>query len=49
MSEWVNAAIAAGAVLAGSGLTAFVTSRAAKRHADGQERSELVAAPYAYG
>ena len=49
MSDWVTSAIAAGAVLAGSGLTAFVTSRAAKRHAAGQERSELVAALQAYG
>ena len=48
-SDWVNSAIAASAVLAGSGLTAFVTSRAAKRHAAGQERSELVAALQAYG
>jgi hypothetical protein len=49
MSVWVNSAIAAGAVLAGSGLTAFVTSRPAKRHAVGQGRSELVAALQAYG
>jgi hypothetical protein len=41
--------IAASAALAGSGLTAFVTSRAAKRHADGQERTELVTALQACG
>ena len=49
MSDWINSAIAAGAALAGSGLTALVTSRAARRHAEGQERSELVAALQAYG
>jgi hypothetical protein len=33
MTDSINSAIAAGAALALSGLTAFVTSQAAKRHA----------------
>jgi hypothetical protein len=49
MSDWINAAIAAGAALGASGLTGLITLRAARRVADAQRGSDLLAALQAYG
>jgi hypothetical protein len=49
MSEWVTSAIAAGAALGGTALSAIVAASSTRRHVAAQDRIGLAAALQAYG
>lgn len=49
MSDWVTSAIAAGAALGGTALSAIVAASSTRRHLASQDRTGLAAALQAYG